>query len=96
MAVASMPAPARCRTTRVGGAFSPGKHEHAREGRIAQHRRERIALPTTGDEDDPLLHPLDRRGGRRDDDLDQVGQVSLGQGVYEARRDRERQHALEI
>jgi hypothetical protein len=56
----------------VGAVLSPGEHEHAREGRIAQHRHEQIALPITGDEDDPLFHPLYRRGGRRDDDFDRT------------------------
>jgi hypothetical protein len=63
----------------IGTVLCAGEHEHPFQGRIAQQCRQQLAFPIARDEDDALIHLLDRRRGRRDGHLDRVVEVLLGE-----------------
>ena len=80
----------------IGAVLGAGEHQHALEARVAQHRRQELALALARHEDDVLLHPLHRGGGRRDHDLDRVVEVFLGQGGDRLRHRRREQQGLAL
>src|SRR6266478_1371368 len=61
----------------VRAVLGAGKHQHPLEGRISQQYREQLSLAGARDEDDTLIHQLDRRRGWADRHLYGVVEVLL-------------------